>query len=46
MLGEDRVLREQVGRPAEQVRRVRILGDQAQGLLLAAAADQDRDTGS
>src|SRR6185369_2613053 len=30
-------------RPAEDVRRVRVPGDEAQGLLLATAADHDRD---
>ena len=43
VLGQDRVLRQELVRPAEQVRGVGVLGDEAERLLLAAAADHDRD---
>jgi hypothetical protein len=42
MLGQDRVLREELLGPTEQVGGVRVLGHEAQGLPFAPAADHDR----
>ena len=45
MLGQDLELVVERRRAAEQVAGVGVLGDQAQRLLLAAAADHDRRVG-
>ena len=46
MLGQDRVLAGDAFGRAEDVAGIGVLGHEAQGLLLAAAADHDRDPGA
>ena len=46
VLGQDRVLAGDALGRAEDVAGVGVLGHEAQGLLLAAAADHDRDPGA
>ena len=46
MLGQDRVLAGDALGRAEDIAGIGVLGHEAQGLLLSAAADHDRDPGA